>query len=47
MSLPHQEKNHLNENPADGETGAGTFGDIRRLENGIRSNLSRGTRSRR
>jgi hypothetical protein len=46
-SRPHPEKNHLNENPADGETGAGTFDDITRPENGIRSNLSRGTRSRR
>jgi hypothetical protein len=46
-SRPHPGKNHLNENPTDGETGAGTFGDITRPENGIRSNLSRGTRSRR
>jgi hypothetical protein len=41
------EKNHLNGNPADGETGAETFGDTTRPENGIRSNLFRGTRSRR
>jgi hypothetical protein len=41
------EKNHLSGNPADGETGAETSGDTTRPENGIRSNLSRGTRSRR
>jgi hypothetical protein len=46
-SRPHPEKNHLNENPADGETGARTFDDITRAENGTRSNLSHGTRSRR
>jgi hypothetical protein len=47
MSRPRPEKNHLSENPADGETGAGIFDDIMRPENGIRSNLFRGTRSRR
>jgi hypothetical protein len=41
------EKNHLNENPADEGTDAGTFDDITRPENGIRSSLSRETRSRR
>jgi hypothetical protein len=41
------EKNHLSENPADGETGAEIFGDTTRPENGIRNNLFRGTRSRR
>jgi hypothetical protein len=46
-SRPHPEKNRLNENPADGGTGAGTFDDITRPENEIRSNLSRETRSRR
>jgi hypothetical protein len=46
-SRPHPEKNRLNENLADGGTGAGTFDDITRPENGIRSNLSRETRSRR
>jgi hypothetical protein len=46
-SRPHPEKNRLNENPADGGTGAGTFDDITRPENGTRSNLSRGTRSQR
>jgi hypothetical protein len=44
---PRLEKNHLNENPADGGTDAGTFDDITRPENGIRSSLSRETRSRR
>jgi hypothetical protein len=44
-SRPRPEKNHLSGNPADGETGAETFGDITRPENGIRSNLFRGTRS--
>jgi hypothetical protein len=43
----HPEKNRLNENPADRGTDAGTFDDITRPENGIRSNLSRETRSRR
>jgi hypothetical protein len=43
----HPEKNRLNENPADGGTGAGTFDDITWPENGIWSNLSRETRSRR
>jgi hypothetical protein len=43
----HLEKNHLSGSPAGRETGAGTFGDIMRPENGIRSNLFRGTRSRR
>jgi hypothetical protein len=46
-SRPHPEKNRLNENPTDRGTGAGTFDDITRPENGIRSNLSRETRSRR
>jgi hypothetical protein len=46
-SRPRLEKNHLNENPADGGTDAGTFDDITRPENGIRSSLSRETRSRR
>jgi hypothetical protein len=46
-SRPRLEKNHLSENPADGETGAEIFGDTTRPENGIRSNLFRGTRSRR
>jgi hypothetical protein len=46
-SRSRPEKNHLSGNPADGETGAETFGDIPRPENGIRSNLFRGTRSRR
>jgi hypothetical protein len=36
-----------NGNPADGGTGAETFGDIMRSENEIRSNLFHGTRSRR
>jgi hypothetical protein len=40
-------EDRLNENPADGGTGAGTFDDTTRPENGIRSNLSRETRSRR
>jgi hypothetical protein len=44
---PRLERNHLNENPADGGTDAGTFDDITRPENGIRSSLSRETRSRR
>jgi hypothetical protein len=47
MSRPHPEKNHLSGNPAGGETGAETFGDIMRPENGIRSNLFRRTRSQR
>jgi hypothetical protein len=47
MSQPHPEKNRLNENLADGGIGAGTFDDITRLENGIRSSLSHETRSRR
>jgi hypothetical protein len=47
MSRPRPGKNHLSGNPADGETGVKTFGDTMRPENGIRSNLSRGTRSRR
>jgi hypothetical protein len=46
-SRSRPEKNHLSGNPADGETGAETFGDTTRPENGIRSNLFRGTRSRR
>jgi hypothetical protein len=46
-SRPHPEKNRLNENPADGGTDAGTFDDITWPESGIRSNLSRETRSRR
>jgi hypothetical protein len=44
---PRLEKNHLNENPADRGTDAGTFDDITRPENGIRSSLSRETRFRR
>jgi hypothetical protein len=44
---PHPEKNHLNENPADGGTGAGTFDDITRLESEIQNSLSRETRSQR
>jgi hypothetical protein len=47
MNRPRLEKNHLNKNPADGGTDAGTFDDITRLENGIRSSLSHETRSRR
>ena len=43
---PRLEKNHLNENPADGGTDAGTFDDITQPENGIQSSLSRETRSR-
>jgi hypothetical protein len=46
-SRPRLEKNHLSGNPADGETGAETFSDTTRPENGIWSNLFRGTRSRR
>jgi hypothetical protein len=46
-SRPHPEKNHLSESPAGEETGTETFSDIIRSENGIRSNLFRGTRSRR
>jgi hypothetical protein len=46
-SRPCPEKNHLSRNPADGETSAETFGDTTRPENGTRSNLFRGTRSRR
>jgi hypothetical protein len=46
-SRPRLENNHLSGNPADGETGAETFGDTTRPENGIRSNLFRGTRSQR
>jgi hypothetical protein len=46
MNRPRLEKNHPNENPADGGTDAGTFDDIMRPENGIRSSLSRETRSR-
>jgi hypothetical protein len=34
MSRPRPKKNHLSENPADGETGAEIFGDIMRPENG-------------
>jgi hypothetical protein len=44
-SRPRPEKNHLSGNPADGEIGPETFGDTTRPENGIRSNLFRGTRS--
>jgi hypothetical protein len=40
-------KNHLSGNPADEEIGAETSGDITEPENGIRSSLSRETRSRR
>jgi hypothetical protein len=46
-SRPRPEKNQLSGNPADGETGVETFGDTTRPENGIQSNLFRGTRSRR
>jgi hypothetical protein len=45
-SRPHPEKNHLSGNPADGEISVEIFGDITRPENGIRSNLFHGTRSR-
>ena len=41
------EKNRLSENPADEGTDEGTFDDITQLENGIRSSLSRETRSQR
>jgi hypothetical protein len=41
------EKNRLNESPADGGIGAGTFDDITRPVSGIRNSLSRETRSRR
>ena len=44
---PRLEKNHLSENPADEGTDAGTFDDITQLEKGIRSSLSRETRSQR
>jgi hypothetical protein len=44
-SRPRSEMNHLSGNPAGGETSAEIFGDITRTENGIRSNLFRGTRS--
>jgi hypothetical protein len=47
MSRPRLGKNHVSGNLVDGETGAKIFGDIMRPENGIRSNLSRETRSRR
>jgi hypothetical protein len=46
-SRPRPEKNHLSGNPADGETGTETLGDTTRPKKGIRSNLFRGTRSRR
>jgi hypothetical protein len=46
-SRPHPEKNHLSGNPAGGGTDAEIFGDITRPENGIRSNLFCGMRSRR
>jgi len=47
MNRPRLEKNRLSENPADEGTDAGTFDDITQLENGIRSSLSRETRSQR
>ena len=47
MNRPRLEKNRLSENPADEGIGAGTFDDITQLENGIRSSLSRETRSQR
>jgi len=47
MNRPRLEKNHLSENPADEGIDAGTFDDITQLENGIRSSLSRETRSQR
>jgi hypothetical protein len=40
-------KNHLSGNPVDEEIGAETSEDITKPENGIRSSLSRETRSRR
>jgi hypothetical protein len=46
-SRPRLGKNHLSGSPVDEEIGAETSGDITRPENGIRSNLSRETRSRR
>ena len=47
MNRPRLEKNRLSENPADEGTDAETFDDITQPENGIRSNLSRETRSQR
>jgi hypothetical protein len=47
MNRPRLEKNRISENPADEGIGAGTFDDIMQLENGIRNNLSRETRSQR
>ena len=47
MNRPRLEKNRLSENPADEGIDAGTFDDITQLENGIRSSLSRETRSQR
>ena len=47
MNRPRPEKNRLSENPADEGTDAETFDDITQLENGIRSSLSRETRSQR
>jgi hypothetical protein len=47
MNRLHPEKNRLSESPADEGTDAGTSDDITQLENGIRSSLSRETRSQR
>jgi hypothetical protein len=44
-SRPRLGKNHLSGSLVDEEIGTETSGDITRLENGIRSNLSRETRS--
>jgi hypothetical protein len=46
-SQPRLGKNHLSGSPVDEETGAETSSDITKPENGIRSSLSRETRSRR
>jgi hypothetical protein len=46
-SRPRLGKNHLSGSPIDEEIGAETSGDITKPENGIRSSLSRETRSRR
>jgi hypothetical protein len=46
-SRPRLGRNHLSGNPVDEEIGAETSGDITKPENGIRSSLSRETRSRR
>jgi hypothetical protein len=47
MNRPRLEKNPLSENPDDEGIDAGMFDDITQLENGIRSSLSRETRSQR